>query len=231
MTTISPTSATDTVTVAEPGTARVRLAAAALAVAALTESLLLLTKPWGERLDTSTDDFVKYDQLLDVRGAAWWGMLADGFALAVIGLTLGLCALHLARGRGRTVALVGAAISTTGGILFAMGAATFATFGWFATAGGLADGAGESLVDYANDHPGHLVGPEMAGFVALTLGGLVLCAAVIRARAVPVAAVVLYVLLTLAVFVVPSANAALDALQIAQMALLVGLAAVVWRRA
>jgi hypothetical protein len=231
MTTISPTLAADAVTHARAGAGRIRLAAAALLASSATVAVLLVTKPWGDRLDTSSDEFVSYDDLLNVRDAAWSGMLLDGFAFAVIGLTLSLGVLHLARGRGRTAALVGAVLTTAGGILFAMGAATFATFGWFATAGDLPDGAGRSLVDYANDHPGHLVGTDMAGFVVFTLGTLVLSAAVIRAKVVPIYAVVVFLLLTVALFVMPAASLALDVLQIAQMALLIGFAAVVWRRA
>ena len=36
-----------------------------------------------------------------------------------------------------------------------MGGTAFATLVWFISADGLPRGAGQSLVDYANDHPGH----------------------------------------------------------------------------
>ena len=157
-------------------------------------------------------------------------MLVDSFAYAVIGLTVGLGVLHLVRSKGRILALVGAVLTTAGGILFAMGGAAFATVVWFITADGLPDGAGQSLVDYANDHVGHLMGIDMAGFVLTTLGSLVLAAALIRARAVPVPAVVAYLLLTIAQFV-PVQGRVIDFLQIAMMVLLIGFAAVVWRRA
>ncbi len=67
-----------------------------------------------------------------------------------------------------------------------MGGAAFATVVWFISADGLSEGAGPSLVDYANDNVGHLMGVDMAGFVLTTLGSMVLAAALIRARAVPV---------------------------------------------
>lgn len=101
---------------------------------------------------------------------------------------LGLGVLHLARGRGRVAALTGATLTTAGGILLAMGATAFATLAWFVTADRLAGGAGQSLVDYANDHPGHLIGPNTAGFLLSTVGVLVLAAALFRARAVPLPA-------------------------------------------
>ena len=107
-----------------------------------------------------------------------------------------------------------------------MGGAAFATVVWFISADGLSEGAGQSLVDYANDHVGHLMGVDMAGFALITLGSLVLAAALIRARAVPVPAVVVYILLTLVQFAgLP--GRAMDVLQIAMMVLLVGFAAVV----
>jgi hypothetical protein len=212
-------------------TGRIRVAAAALAASAATIAGLLAFPPWGDRLDSSSDEFVNYQDLLEVRDGAWAGMLVDGFAYAVIALTLSLGVLHLARSRGRVPALVGAVLTTAGGILFAMGAGAFATFSWFVTAPGLAEDAGPSLVDYANDHVGHLIGVDMVGFVTFTLGTLVLSAALIRARAVPAVGVIVFVLLTLAQFVMPAGNDVLSYLQIATMVLLVGFAAVVWRRA
>jgi hypothetical protein len=230
MSTTSPTQIDARTTVTPTGAGRLRVAAAALAVSAATIAVLLATTPWGDRIDTSKDDVLNYDDLLKVRDAAWPSMLIDGFAFAVIGLTVGLGVMHLARGRGRVAALVGAAMTTAGGILFAMGAVSFATLAWFATADGLSDGSGQALIDYANDHPGHIMGPDIAGFLLTTLGSLVLAAALIRARAVPVLAVVVYLLLTIAQFVGLQGRA-VDFLQIAMMVLLVGFAAVVWRRA
>ena len=132
----------------------------------------MLTTPWGDRYDSSADEVLDYDGLAAVRDGAWAGMLADGFAFAVLGLSLGLVVCHLARGRGRVAALVGALLTTAGGILFAMGGLAFATLAWFAS--GLAEESGRTLVDYANDHPGHLLGATMAGFFLFTVGGLVL---------------------------------------------------------
>ena len=47
--------------------ARIRVAAAALAASAATVSVLLATTPWGDRLDSSSDEVLSYDKLLDVR--------------------------------------------------------------------------------------------------------------------------------------------------------------------
>ena len=209
---------------------RIRVAAAALAAASVTVASLLATSPWGDRLDSSSDEILTYDDLLDIRDAAWSSMLVDSFAYAVIGFALGLGVLHLVRSKGRIAALVGAVLTTAGGIVFAMGGAAFATVVWFITADGLSDGAGQSLVDYANNHVGHLLGLDMAGFVTFTLGTIVLAVALIRARAVPVPAIVVFLLLTLAQFSGLDGQA-LNFLQAAMMVMLLGFAAVVWRRA
>jgi hypothetical protein len=214
------------------GAGRIRVLAVALAASALTILAILVNPPWGDRIDTSKDDFLKYDDLQAVRDAAWAGLLVDGFAFAVLGLTVGLATLHLVRTRGRITAMVGSVLTTAGGIAFAMGSLGFATFTWFATSSGLSEDAGRSLVAYGNDHIGRVIGAVFAGFVLYTLGTLFLATALLRARTVPVPAVVAYLLLVVAQFLpfVP-ATRGVDLVQIAMMALLTAYAVVVWRRA
>ena len=225
--TITSHSSTSDTTTAAGSSACIRVVAGALALAALTIAGLLLTTPWGDRYDSSSDEVLDYDRLTAVRDGAWTGMLADGFAFGVLGLSLGLVVCHLVRGRGRVAALVGAVLTTAGGILFAMGGLAFATLTWFAS--GIAEESGRSLVDYANDHPGHLLGATLAGFFLYTVGGLVLALALYRARAVPVAGLAAYVVLVAAQFA-PLPGRTLDFLQIGMMALIVALAVTVLRR-
>jgi hypothetical protein len=206
---------------------RIRIVAGALAASALTIAGLLVTTPWGDRYDSSADEVLAYDRLGPVRDGAWAGMLADGIAFAVLGLCLGIVVCHLVRERGRVAALVGAAVTTVGGICFAMGGFAFATLTWFAS--GIAEDDGRALVAYANDNTLHMLGASMAGFLLFTLGGLVLAGALFRARAVPAAGLAAYVLLVLAQFT-PLPGRALDFLQIAMMALFVALAVRVVRR-
>jgi hypothetical protein len=208
---------------------RVRVVAAALAASALTVAGLLVTTPWGDRLNSGADDIVSYDDLRSVRDAAWTSMLVDAFAFGVIGLCLALGTAHLVRTRGRLPALVGGLLTTAGGICFAMGGAAFATFTWFASSSGLSEEAGRSLVDYGNDHPGHMIGTTLVGFGLYTLGTLVLAVALLRARVVPVVGLVGYVLLTFAQFA-PLPGRGIDYLQIAMMLVLAAYAALVWRR-
>ena len=230
MTTISSARKHTEPTATSPGPGRIRIAAVALGAAAATIGVLLVTTPWGDRYDSTSDEVLNYDNVVTVSDATWPSLLLDGFAYGVVGFTVALGVLHLVRGRGRVVAAVGAVIMTAGGLLFAMGAAAFATIVWFAGSDGLADGTGQALVDYANDHPGHLLGPDMAGFLLTMIGSLVLAAALIRARALPVYAVVGYVLMILAQFSGISGRG-LDFLQIAMMLALIGFAVVLWRRA
>jgi len=210
----------------QPG--RIRLVAGALAASAATLATLVLTHPWGDRLDSSADKVLTYDLLLETHDRAWPAMFADCVAFAVVAVTVALGVAHLVRGRGRTLATVGGVLAVLGGILSAMGGFAFATIIWFAAA--LPESSGRELVDVANDELPHLVGAEMAGFVSFTLGSLLLAAALFRARAVPRLAVVLFVLLTLGLFAgLP--GIAMDAVQAAQVLVTGAVAIPLWRRA
>jgi hypothetical protein len=226
MTITSHSSASETKAAAVT-TTRIRLVAGALGAAALIIAALLFATPWGDRYDSSAEEVLDYDRLGAVRDGAWGGMLADGLAYAVVGITLGILVCHLVRGRGRVAASLGAALATTGGVLFAMGGMSFATLTWFAS--GVPEDVGRPLVDYANDQSAHLLGASMAGFLLSTLGCLVLASALFRARAVPVAGVAAYAILALAQFA-PLPGRVVDFVQIAMMALLLGFAVIVLRR-
>jgi hypothetical protein len=225
--TITSSHTTSTAPADRVTTTRMRLVASGLAAAALTIAGLLVTTPWGDRYDSSADEVLDYDGLAAVRDGAWGGMLVDGLAFAILGLTAGIVISHLVRGRGRVAALVGVTLTTVGGALFAMGGFAFATVTWFAS--GISEPAGRELVSYANDNVPHLLGASMAGFLLVTLGSLVLAFAAFRGRALPMAGVAAYVVLVIAQFT-PLPGRALDFLQIAMMALLVALAVSVMRR-
>jgi hypothetical protein len=209
---------------------RVRVVAVALSAAATSVAVLVATHPWGERLDSSAEDVLSYDALRLVdRDAAWAGLLVTGFALAVVAVCAALATCLLARGRGRGAALLGSVLTVAGGVLFAMGSSTFAAVTWFATSEDMSEDGGRRLVDVANEAPGHLLGLEMGGFLLVTLGGLTLAAALLRARAVPLVAVVAFVVLTLALFAPLPPNGT-DAVQVLQMVVVAALAIPVWRQ-
>ncbi len=115
MTTTTVSIAT-TATASGPVRTRIRVVAGALVVAALTIAGAAGHHALGRPYDSSADDVLSYDSLAAVRDAAWAGTLADGLAFAVLGITLGLVTCHLVRGRGRVAALVGAVLTTVGGI-------------------------------------------------------------------------------------------------------------------
>jgi hypothetical protein len=142
--TITTQSATADTVAASVTTTRIRVVACSLGAAAMTVAALLATTPWGDRYDSSAEEVLDYDRLGPVRDGAWGGMLADGLAFAVLGLTLGILVCHLVRARGRVAALVGAGLATLGGILFAMGGMSFATLTWFAS--GISEPAGREVV-------------------------------------------------------------------------------------
>jgi len=213
MTTTAPvTSFTDHAEPAQPG--RIRLVAAVLAAASVTLAALVVTHPWGERLDSSAEDVFTYGYVVDNHANAWPAMLADVIAFGLIAFCVAIGAVHLVRGRGRTAATVGAALVVLGGLLSAMGSFAFTTILYFVAE--LPEESGRALTDTANDDVKHLLGVEMAGFLLFTLGSLVLAFALFRSRAVPRLAVGLFVLLTIALFVgLP--NAAMDAAQAGQV--------------
>ncbi len=208
----------------------VRLVAGALATAAVSVAVLVATHPWGARLDSAADDVLSYDVLLrSDRDVAWAGILIDGFAFAVTALCAALGTCLLARKRGRIAAQIGSVLTVTGGVLFAMGSSGFAALTWFATSDGLSEVAGRDLIAVGNDNVARVLGLEMAGFLLVTVGGLTLAVALARAKAVPLAAVVAFVVLTLALFA-PLPARGVDTVQVLQMALVASLAVPLWRR-
>jgi hypothetical protein len=222
-TTTAPSAAADTVAPAQAG--RLRLVASALAAASATLAVLIVTHPWGDRLDSSADEVLSYDGLPADPDAAWAAMLADVFAFGVMAFCLAIAACHLVRTRGRVAATVGSVLVVAGGILSAMGGFAFATTTWFA--GALPEESGRELVDVANDHLAQLLGAEMAGFLCVTLGSLVLAGALFRARAVPRLAVAVFVVLTVVLFVgLP--GTAMDLAQAAQVLTAGALAVPLW---
>ena len=225
-TTEVPSALADATPVAGPG--RLRLVAGTLAVASIALAVLVVTHPWGDRLDSSADDVLSYGGLPTDPDTAWAAMLVDVFVFGVVAVCLAIGTCHLVRGRGRVAAATGSVLVVAGGLLSAMGGFAFATITWFATE--LPEASGRDLVSVANDNVAQLLGAEMAGFLCVTLGSLVLAAALFRARAVPRLAITAYVVLTVALFVGLS-ETAMDLAQAAQVLVAGALAVPLWRSA
>jgi hypothetical protein len=222
-TTPHPTVAT---TVAAPS-GRTRIVAAGIAISAATIALLVLTHPWGDRLDSSADDVVSYAGLPANIDAAWTAMLFDSLAYGLLSICLAIGCWRLVTTRGRLAATVGGVITAVGGVVNAMGGLAFATLLWFAAT--LPEEQGRGLVDTVNDEIGHALGVEMAGFALVTLGSLVLAAALVRARAVPWPAVAVFVALTVSLFLGFPGDV-MNVLQAAQVLVAGALAVPLWQR-
>lgn len=191
------------------------LLAVGLGVSALTVAVLVLLQPWGER------NALDYETLSVDRALSWSTILLDGLAMAALGICLSLVVTRLVPGRGAVLARVGGTLTAAGGVLFAMGMFAFASLAWYATEPGvLSPTDGSALLEHAVANPGHGMLVQIAGFLTVTLGVLVLCAALLRAGTVGRALPITVLVLSLAAFPVPPP--VLNYLQAAQM---VGLAA------
>ena len=110
-----------------------------------------------------------------------------------------------------------------------MGSFAFASFAWYATSAAIPVDSGKALMAYAAENPQHGFVPAMIGFLLFTVGSLLLAVALLRSRAVPIAAVIVFAVLTVSQFAGVEGRG-LDFVQIALMLLLTGLAVVGFRR-
>lgn len=212
-----PSPVTDLTT--PPSRARRATVAGGLTVGSLTIAVLLLTTPWGER------NALDYASLAPIRDNVWAGLLLDGLAFAVVGVTVGLAVCSLARSRGATLATIGAVLTSLGGIAFAMGAFAFASLAWHVTDTSLVNATdGAALLAYAVDNPLHGIAVQMVGFLSFTVGLVLLAIALLRAGTVP-RALPISMLAILAAQFAPIPQRALDIVQIVLMASLIGVAA------
>jgi hypothetical protein len=177
------------------GAARAAVVATLLVLGCLVTAAMVLWQPWGER------NHFAYADLAPVRDAAWSGALLDGLGIAAIGISLSLAVCQLARTRGAIAATVGAVICAAGGVLFCTGMVSFTVLAWYATdVDAIPAASGTTLLSYVNDHGGHVMGPQIAGFLLFTLGSLVLSFALWRSRAVPAWLPIAFAVLTVGVF-------------------------------
>ena len=219
---MSTLTATPAVTSTGTDRARAAIVSSLLALGAITSAILVLWQPWGER------DHLGYADLAPHRDAAWLGALADGLAIAAIGVALGIAVCRLAPSRGAIWANVGAVMTGIGGVAFCAGMVSFGAFAWYATnTDAIPVDTGTNLMTYAVDNPGHLLGIQMAGFLLTTLGSLVLMVALWRARSVPRWLPIAYLVLTVGVFATD--GVVLNVVQAIQMLTLVVVAFFAYR--
>jgi hypothetical protein len=174
---------------------RLPLAAGCLALSSLVIAVLVLWAPWGKRNAWSYADVAPH------RDAAWNALVLDAVAFVGIAVSFAVVVCLLTPGRGRTLASIGSLLAVVGGALAAAGELSSATLFWYATSAGVSKQDGTALLVWAHHHAGHTYGADAAGFLLFTLGSLVLAVALIRARALPRAAPVAFIVFSLAQFV------------------------------
>jgi hypothetical protein len=203
---------------------RTTIIAVALGLAAAAEAAVLLWNPWPARDDLS------YDAVAPVRDDTWLGITIDALGFGTMAVMLGLAVCVLVRARGSRWANAGAVLASLGGVLYAMGAFAFAAFSWYATeTDAISAKAGTALMEHAEDNPEHILLPQMAGFLLVTLALVAISVALLRARTTPTWLPVSILVLTAAQFT-PVPGRVLDLVQAALMALFVVLAVVLLQR-
>ncbi len=171
-------------TVIAPAANRARrvLASAVLAAGASSVGWVLATDPFHGN-DKS------YEHVAAHRDGAWAGAVVDGVGSAAVGIGLALVLVLLVRRRGAVLATCAAVVTAIGGVLFAIGIYAGGVLAWYATdtATMPADAGGRLLGRAFEDAPGHLIIPQMIGYLALYGLGLLLAAAALwRSGTVPV---------------------------------------------
>ena len=205
-----------------PSMSRLRFAAGTLALSSLVIAVLVLWAPWGRRNAWSYTDVAPH------RDPAWNALVLDTVAFVGVGVTFAVMTCLLTPARGRTWANIGSVLTVAGATLTAAGELSFATFNWYATSAGVSASEGTSLLVWAHHHAGHTYGATAAGFVLFTLGTLVLAGGLIRARALPLVAVVIFMVLTLSQFI--GSGRLQDLTEVATMLSLAALAVLAIRR-
>jgi hypothetical protein len=223
MSTLTPEAVSTTVAPSAADRIRAAIVSTVLALGAVTVAVIVLWQPWGER------DALSYDDLAPHRDGAWLGSLVDGLAIAAIGVTLAIAVCRLAPKRGAALATIGGVLTGIGGIAFSVGMFAFGSLAWYATSPeAVQPEAGEALMAYVNDNPGHVLLPQMIGFLLFTVGSLLLMGALWRSRSVPRWLPVAYLVLTVGLFVL--GGVVMNVVQAAQTLLLVPVAVYALRR-
>jgi hypothetical protein len=223
MSTLTP-EAVSTTTPSTTDRVRTGIVSAVLALGAVAIAVIVLWQPWGER------DALSYADIAPHRDAAWIGTLIDGLAIAAVGVTLAIAVCRLVPARGAALATVGSVLTGFGGVAFFAGMFAFGSLSWYATStDALPADTGSAFMTYVNDNPGHVMLPQMIGFLLYTLGSLLLMGALWRSRAVPRWLPIAFLVLTVGVFA--TGGVLLNVIQAVQTLLLVPVAVYALRRA
>lgn len=137
----------------------------------------------------------------------WWGLLCGLAVVAVVNVTLqAVATMFLVRGRGSVWATVGGSLMWLGIASQATGVAGWASAYFYPTDPSLEKSVGSAVIEAANDDQGHLFAFLIAGALLVTLGIVLQCVGLFRARVVPVW-VPIALLFTVITFIVPGSDA------------------------
>ena len=169
-----------------------------LVLGAVTSAVLLLLTPWGERNE------IGYSAVAPIRDAFWVGILLDGLAMVAVTLGLSIVVHRLVVRAGAVLARLGSVLAVAGGVTFALGGFGYATLAWHVTDPSVLDpAAGTAVLESAIDNPQHSLVVQIAGFLAMTLGMVLLSVALLRSGCVPRWLPVVVLVTSVLAFVVP----------------------------
>jgi hypothetical protein len=119
---------------------------------------------------------------------AWWAWhMFGGLANTLMTVSLAIAVCVLVQKRGAMWANAGAVMTLLGGLLFGAGvAAEGASMGYAGDPAALSRRSGQMLLTYMNHHPQMYVAPILPGLILSTVGPVLMCIALIRARSIPV---------------------------------------------
>lgn len=184
-----------------PRNPRLALLFAVILVTSLTAvalSAVSFAKPIGE-----SDGLPDYAAIASNRAYIW-----AFFAAAAVQLIIGACAVALAGmllapARGARWATVGGSCIWLGAAIYAVGVGGWAAVYYFGTDPTLAPGTAAALIDHVNDDTARMLAVPIGGALLVTLGSLLLCVALWRARTVPRWVPILGVITAVTAIVIP----------------------------
>lgn len=159
----------------------------------------------------------------------WWGLLSLLATVAVVNVPLqAVATMILVRTRGHVWATVGGCLMWVGIALQASGVAEWASAYFYPTDPSLERSVGSAVIEAANDDQGHLFGLLVPGALLVTLGTVLQCVGLFRARVVPLW-IPIAALFTVLTFVVPGSGIAGLVTSIPMAAAAIGLGYYAWR--
>lgn len=127
-----------------------------------------------------------YADIAGDRELFWLVVVLFG-AISVVYLPLqALATMHLVRDRGSSAATMGGALLWVGCGLQAVGVATWAAIYFTATSPELESSVGRAVIEAANSDDLHLYGALFPGVLLVTIGTVVQCIALFRAKVTPI---------------------------------------------